>query len=153
MRSLRMELFSKSLEDLGDSVNAHFMLMIAQHFQESAHVGSFEVMRKVHGQLEGSDCMLLLSRSIENANRILDVADANLIDGDVAVVFAGLDIDEGCGLCFSSIHSQLGFTVHGSISSAYDLRCFSHHRTISPSLCKRMSGGPFRDKPWLVFCG
>jgi hypothetical protein len=65
---------------------------------KAAHVCPFELVWKIHRHGQSRNRRLALILSIKNDNRILEIADANLIDCDLAVVGLILDISHQLSL-------------------------------------------------------
>jgi hypothetical protein len=57
-----------------------------QGLDETAHVSPFELMGKIYRHGHPGYRRLALIQSIEYDDRVLEIADANLVDCDLAVV-------------------------------------------------------------------
>jgi tellurite resistance protein len=73
-------------------VNAQFDVVAADDFDEPAHVGAAKMMGQVDGHGDLCDGVLDVAVAVENADGIGEVADAYLIDGDIAKVAFVLDV-------------------------------------------------------------
>src|ERR1700733_1896488 len=99
---------------LGQSPHCDFASMRVQGLDEPTHVRPFEFVGKIHRHGKPGDRRLALILSIEHNDWILEVADANLVDCDLAVVDLILNIAHRLNLGLSGVNATGGasFTDH-----------------------------------------
>ena len=85
------------MQDRRHCAHGKLALVLGENLEETAHVGSLEVVRKTHGQRQTGCALLLLVLAIENNDRIRKIAHPDLIDGDLAAVRRRLNVRQFCG--------------------------------------------------------
>ena len=68
------------------------MSVLAEHFDEAAHVRPLEVARKIDGEGEITHRSLHPARLLSDDDRVLHAPNANPVDGDVTRVGSRLDV-------------------------------------------------------------
>ena len=86
MRAVAFEPLGELLEDVADIVNMHDRAVRSKDFDEPAHVGSLEMVRKIDGQLNGRNRALDRMVLVPDLNRISQRLDADPVDRELAVV-------------------------------------------------------------------
>jgi len=69
-----------------------------QYFYKSAHMGSFEVVRKVYIHVYIGNGLLQLLRLVKNSNRVRDVFNPDLFDVDLTMILLALDVLHGMAI-------------------------------------------------------
>jgi len=64
--------------------------MIIENFHEAGHVRALEIMWQEHIHVERGDSVLLAFCPVLDPYRVANILDADLVDGDLAGVGAGL---------------------------------------------------------------
>ena len=67
-----------------------------EHFKEPAHVGTLEVLRQIHKHTDGGDGILMCAGLVANSDWEAQVANADLVDAQLAMVAFLLDIYQRC---------------------------------------------------------
>ena len=79
--SLRLKTFLEFLENLGDVLHGDLSVMSVENLNESTHVRALEVMREIHGQINGGDSVLAFVVAIQHGDWVPHVAYTDAIDG------------------------------------------------------------------------
>ena len=81
------------VDDAHDLVGAYALVVLVEHFEEAAHVGAFLVMREANVHVDvgdgglGAACFWAFE-----CDGVADIFDANFVDGDLAIIFAALNV-------------------------------------------------------------
>ena len=75
--------------------------MLVENLNETTHVGAAEVRWQVNVHVDAGDRLLFLLALVHDHNRITDIFDTDLVDGDVAIVSGLLHIGHAAG--FASV--------------------------------------------------
>ena len=75
-----------------------------QHFEEAAHVGAFELVRQVHGELHGGNGALGFALADGDAQGKTEIFDADAVDVNLAVVRLALRVEKSGGLFVRGLH-------------------------------------------------
>ena len=78
----------------GKVSNVYLPMVFIEDLNESAHMGAFEFLGKVHIHVDTGHRLLATVRSIQHGNGIADVLDPHLVDIDVPVIPGILDVAE-----------------------------------------------------------
>jgi hypothetical protein len=97
MAHLRLQPLGHLREHLLEGLDADLLLVLVEDLHEAGHVRALEVVGQIDVHVEGGDRVLFAIAAIPYPDRMTDVLDANLVDGDLAGVGAGLDIGDGQG--------------------------------------------------------
>ena len=91
-----VEFFAESAEDDGNRVAADVVVVLAEDFEEPAHVGALEFAGEIDGESEEADRVLGAVVTLADVHGVLHLTDADSIDGDIALVLRALDVHH-CG--------------------------------------------------------
>ena len=105
MRGLGGEAAFQFMKNLGNGPHRDLALMPAENFEEPTHVCALEVVGQADGHGKARRGLLLLILLIENRDGEGDVADADLIDGDTALIRSLLDVRQRCGGLVERAHA------------------------------------------------
>ncbi len=73
-------------------VNTDLTVILVEDLDKAAHVGALEVMGQINIHVDPRHRLLLFIALVEDNNRVADILDANLVDGDVAIIAGFLHI-------------------------------------------------------------
>ena len=92
MSGVGLQAFLKGAKNGGYAFHVDQASMFLQDFDETAHVGPLELVRKVDGQGYGGDGVLGGVGPITNDDRVAEAFDADLVDPEVAKIRGGLSV-------------------------------------------------------------
>ena len=74
------------LQDFRNILNVYHVAVGVEHLDEAAHVCALKIVRQVNVHGDGRDRVLMLVRLVANADGEAQVAHANLVNAQIAVV-------------------------------------------------------------------
>jgi len=93
-----LEAFLEGAEDGGDALHMNEATMFLEDFDKTAHVGAFELVRKIDGKGDRGDGVLGRVGAVANDDWIAESFDAHFIDPQVPEIWGSLGILKGVGL-------------------------------------------------------
>jgi len=73
-------------------------MILIEYLDEATHVGALEVMGQVNIHVDARNRLLLLFVLVHDDDRVADILNADLVDGDVAIVVALLHVRHAAGV-------------------------------------------------------
>jgi len=98
MSGVGLQAFLKGAKNGGYAFHVDQASMFLQDFDETAHVGPLELVRKVNGQGHGGNGVLGGVSPITNDDRVTESFDAHLVNPEVAKIRRGLGVLQEIGL-------------------------------------------------------
>ena len=109
MRAVALEPLGHFLEDVADVRHMDHWAVLGEDFNEAAHVGALEMVRQVHGHLQGRHGALNGVVLVAHLHRIAERLHAHAVDRNPAVVAFALGVFQ---------HVSRSFAVPGSTPKA-----------------------------------
>jgi len=93
MRDLGVQPLFHVVADTDHLVGVQLLVVLVEHFEEAGHVRALLVVGEADKHVDAGDGVLAAAgRRAAQGDRVADVLDPDLVDGDVALVVRGLDI-------------------------------------------------------------
>ncbi len=80
------------VENLRDFLERHFRPEEMEHLDKPAHMGSLVFVRQIHVHIDGGHGVLARVSLVQHSDRVPDILDAHLVDGQVAMIPLVLNI-------------------------------------------------------------
>src|SRR5210317_1008670 len=80
------------------AVDTDLAMILIEYLDEATHVGALEVVGQVNIHVDARNRLLLLFVLVHDDDRVADILNADLVDGDVAIVVALLHVRHAAGV-------------------------------------------------------
>lgn len=104
--ALAVEAADEGAEEVVDLFRVEHRAVGLQHFEEAAHVGAFELVGQVHGELHGGNGALGFALADGDAQGKTEIFDADAVDVNLAVVRLALRVEKSGGLIVRGLHGR-----------------------------------------------